>query len=215
MIDINKIVVEAIDEYSTGRTVVTEQDTPDGDENTEAGVVKDKVDPDGNPIEEVPVEAAGAEGEDLFVPSPASLDSIDIHKFVDMLNRFRSSPSFSEGDTREQIDLWWQSLTQDERSFLYTGMLGITQIALGFADAKSVSNPHDFKLTAGKEGEKSTEESDNTGADAAIERLETPLQVGASDDEMRDKYNIPIVVGESGFSKKWRQNNAKRLHGSD
>jgi len=140
-----------------------------------------------------PIEPTGEEQTDeLFVPSVDSLKAIDIFKFVNLMNRFRSSPSFSEGDRRIQFDTYWESLKPQERQFVYIAMLGFTQIALEGANAKDSSHPHDYGLDIAPE---------------AAEREEVkPGALPADVSEIPADQFAPIVVGESaGKRRRWQQ----------
>lgn len=163
--------------------------------------------PENVPAEEqgeaAPIEAAGQieEEVELFVPSPDSLGEIDDHKFTSLLNRFRSAPSFTEGDRRDEFDKYWESLQPNERYYLYIAMLGFTQIVLKGASATEVVHPSNYGLSARSKKEKEVEE--------VVDGAVLPADSAAAD--LPDSTVAPIVVGEMGRSKKWRRQNAKRL----
>jgi hypothetical protein len=148
----------------------------------------------------VPIEAQGESGEqiDLFVPTPETLGEIDDYKFVDILNRLRASPSFTEGEVRDQFDKLWESLQAPERYFLYIAMLGFTQVVLKGAKATEVSHPHNFNLNI--KGEESGAEKIQAGV--------LPADLAA---DLPAGHIAPIVVGEGLRNKKWLQANAARL----
>jgi hypothetical protein len=152
--------------------------------------------------ENAPIEVEGEESEsiELFVPSPDSLGEIDDYKFADVLNRFRASPSFTEGETRNEFDSFWESFQPNERYFIYLAMLGFTQIALKGAKAIEAVHPNNYGLNIKARGDEGSEEVVDGGLLPADKATEKPIDRIA-----------PIVVGESGRSKKWRQANAMRL----
>lgn len=190
---------------------VFEDESQDGSQQKgELGGGETLPDPSTNGIqdtedESAPIEAAGEEAEkvELFVPSPDNLGEIDEYKFINVLNRLRSAPSFTEGEVRDEFDKLWESLQPNERYFAYITMLGFTQIVLKGASANDVVHPANYGLGAKSSSEEDQEEV-SPGA-------EIPADKTAS--EMPDTSVAPIVVGESGQSKKWRQMNAMKLAG--
>jgi hypothetical protein len=197
---VNPLVVEALrDVLAERKRLFEEEPAPQNPEEKSETPLDTPLPGDS---EDVPVEVEGDEGQDieLFVPSPDSLGEIDDYKFVDVLNRFRASPSFSEGEPRNQFDNYWASLQPSERHFVYITMLGFTQIALQGAKAVDAVHPHNYDLSA-----KALTDGDEEVVDGGL----LPADKAAAD--LPVDHVAPIVVGEGGRSKKWRQANVMRL----
>jgi hypothetical protein len=134
-----------------------------------------------------PIEADGEnlENTDLFVPTPNTLSEIDIYNFIDLLNKFRSSPSFTEGVVRDEFGKYWESLQEPIRHIAYTTMLGFTEVAIKGVDANQATHPSDLNLR-GASGE---------------QQLTTPAQGAEPADRAGEAIDTqalaPIVVGES------------------
>lgn len=139
-----------------------------------------------DPMTTPPIEAEGdTDGEEeLFVPATENLSEIDVYTFVDLMNRFRSAPSFSEGDRRDNFDLYWDSLQPSEQQFLYLAMLGFTQVALKGASATDATHPHNYSLEARAAAQ------DVAAEDAGAEPFDPT-------DGIPEDRRAPIVVGES------------------
>lgn len=121
-------------------------------------------------------------------PSTINLaDASDYKKLKKNINKFRASHSLSDEEVNEELETYFNRLSDEEKKILHVFITGLTQVTLLDVSGKTAYIPADMKFKITKDGAASSEK---IKSKARAQKLK-------DDKEVEDATNTPIKIGES------------------
>lgn len=115
-------------------------------------------------------------------------DGLEFKKFKREVNKFRSSRSIKDPEVSEELKKYFERLSSSEKEVLYVLFRGLTQVTLLDMSGSAAYVPSDVNITVKSGSAISKSKKDD------IEKTQKK-SVQASDDEVMDMKNSPIVIG--------------------
>ena len=119
----------------------------------------------------------------------ASFDSV-----VQAVNNLRAGKSLRDSSIKQQAQVYYDKLTEDERTTLLVFLDALSNIIAGQVDGKDAQDPSDppssIKITSGEESEEVTQVADTPNED-------TPEEDTPEEDAPEEDNTPPIKVNES------------------
>ena len=150
---------------------------------------------DEEPPAEEPAEEPSEEPEEESEPTSdsgpvgASFDSV-----VQAVNNLRAGKSLRDSSIKQQAQVYYDKLTEDERTTLLVFLDALSNIIAGQVDGKDAQDPSDppssIKITSGEESEEVTQVADTPNED-------TPEEDTPEEDSPEEDNTPPIKVNES------------------
>ncbi len=150
---------------------------------------------DEEPPAEEPAEEPSEEPEEESEPTSdsgpvgASFDSV-----VQAVNNLRAGKSLRDSSIKQQAQVYYDKLTEDERTTLLVFLDALSNIIAGQVDGKDAQDPSDppssIKITSGEESEEVTQVADTPNED-------TPEEDTPEEDTPEEDNTPPIKVNES------------------
>ena len=150
---------------------------------------------DEEPPAEEPAEEPSEESEEESEPTSdsgtvgSSFDSV-----VQAVNNLRAGKSLRDSSIKQQAQVYYDKLTEDERTTLLVFLDALSNIITGQVDGKDAQDPSDppssIKITSGEESEEVTQVADTPNED-------TPEEDSPEEDTPEEDNTPPIKVNES------------------
>ena len=150
---------------------------------------------DEEPPAEEPAEEPSEEPEEESEPTSdsgtvgSSFDSV-----VQAVNNLRAGKSLRDSSIKQQAQVYYNKLTEDERTTLLVFLDALSNIIAGQVDGKDAQDPSDppssIKITSGEESEEVTQVADTPNED-------TPEEDSPEEDTPEEDNTPPIKVNES------------------
>ena len=155
---------------------------------------------DEEPPAEEPAEEPSEEPEEESEPTSdsgtvgSSFDSV-----VQAVNNLRAGKSLRDSSIKQQAQVYYNKLTEDERTTLLVFLDALSNIIAGQVDGKDAQDPSDppssIKITSGEESEEVTQVADTPNEDTPEE--DSPEEDSPEEDTPEEDNTPPIKVNES------------------
>jgi len=163
--------------------------------------------------EESPAEESEPETpEEDTEPETSSTEAFFASKdrLVDFVNDIRSAPSIKDSAVSEQIDAYYDRLSEEERNVLVFFLRELAKVMTGKASGADARDPSDPPLNIDfvpKDESKAEEPSDEDQAEEKPDEQESeaPAEPAGEDPESQEDTSAPIKVNESQDHKLLRE----------
>lgn len=137
-------------------------------------------------------------------------DAVDFEKFTSLLNKFRAAHSFTQGKINEELNNYFNRLSDDEKKCMHIFFKALIQITLVEIKGKAAYVPSDLGISVYKKSSTKSEKLDSKKLKNKIDSdIDDEYDVDMSQNSReklqrksnKNDFNSPIKIGESRQNK--------------